>query len=87
MASPQSVRVPVGEVVRGELAEVVAVGAEVVVDDVEDDGEAVAVRLVHEAAQVVGLAVETRGGEEVDAVIAPAEAARETRRPASSRCT
>ena len=77
MAWPQSVWCRVGEVVRGELAEIVAVGAEVVVDDVEDDGEAVAMRLVHEAAQVVGLAVDMRGGEEVDAVIAPAEAAGE----------
>jgi hypothetical protein len=41
----------------------------VIVDDVEDDPDAVPMRLVDEEAQVVGLAIEVRGGEEVDAVI------------------
>ena len=36
-----------------------------------------AVRLVDEAAEIVGLAVERHRGEQADAVVAPAEAARE----------
>ena len=47
--------VAVGEVVVGELAEVVAVRAEMVVDDVEDDAEAERVGAIDEAAKVVGL--------------------------------
>ena len=65
--------VPVGEVVRRELLEVVAVRPEMVVDDVQDDGQPMAMRLIHEPAQVVRLAVEAGGREEIDAVVAPAE--------------
>src|SRR5262247_110623 len=50
--------ITIGEVDWRELGEIVALGAEVVVDDVEDHGEAMTVRLVHEAANIVGLAVE-----------------------------
>jgi hypothetical protein len=50
-----------------------------VVDDVKDDGEAVMVGLVHETAEVIGLAVEARGCKEIDAVVSPAEAAGELR--------
>ena len=46
-----------------------------VVDDVEDHADPVTVRLVDEEAEVVRLAVEVGGGEEVDPVIAPAEGA------------
>ena len=48
-----------------------------VVDHVEDDAQAQGVGAVHEAAEVVGRAVEVRGGEEVHAVVAPAEPAGE----------
>ncbi len=71
------VRVQVGEVAGRELIEVVAVGAKVVVDHVEDDGEAELVRAVDEPAEVVRLAVETGGSEQVDTVVAPAEPPRE----------
>ena len=67
----------VREVVFGELAEVVAVRAEVVIDHVEDDGEADTVGLVDEAAQIIRLAVETRRREHADAVVAPTEASGE----------
>ena len=71
--------VPLGEVAFGELAGVVAFGAEVVINHVEDDGYPAAVRLVDEAAQVVGLAVEARRREQVNAVVAPAEFSGELR--------
>jgi hypothetical protein len=58
--------------VRRQLAEEVAARAEVVVDHVEDDGEAEPVRSVDEAAQLVGPAVEPRRREEVDALVPPA---------------
>jgi hypothetical protein len=63
--------VAVGEV-RAELAEVVPVGAEVVVDDVEHDGEPVRVAGVDEPLETVGAAVRVMRCPEVDAVVAPA---------------
>ncbi len=69
------VLVAVGEVVLRELAQVVAVRPEVVVDHVEDHAQADGVGAVDEAAKVVGRAIEPRGREQVDAVVAPAEAA------------
>jgi hypothetical protein len=54
---PPLVRVAIGEVRIGELLEVVAVGAQVVVHDVEDDAEAQRVRPVDKSSEVVGLAV------------------------------
>ena len=44
-----------------------------VVDDVEDDADAAAVRRVDEAPEVVGRAVQVRRRKQVDAVVAPAE--------------
>jgi hypothetical protein len=67
---------PGGVVLAGEigaeLAGVVADRAEVVIDDVEDDAEAVAVAGVDEALEGVRAAVVPGGGEDVDAVITPA---------------
>src|ERR1051326_7564237 len=60
-----------------ELREIAAVGAEVVVDDVEEHAEAESVRGVDEGAEIVGRAVEPRRRPEVDAVVAPTEAAGE----------
>ena len=54
---PPLVLVAVGEPAVAELGEAVA-RAEVVVDDVEDDADPVAMRRVDEGAQVVGRAVE-----------------------------
>ncbi len=48
-----------------------------VVDDVEDDADAEPVRRIDEAAQIVRAAVEAGRREQVDAVVAPAELARE----------
>ena len=56
---------------RAEGREVGAVGAEVVVDDVQKDREAEPVRPVHERAQVVRAAVALARREEVGAVVAP----------------
>ena len=78
--------VAIGEISRGERFEIVSVRAEMVVDDVEDDGDAERMRAVDEAAEIVGPAVEPGRREEVDAVIAPAEPAREIPPPASFRC-
>ena len=71
------VLIAVGEIVLREAGEDIPVRPEMVVDDVEDDPEAEPVGRVDEAPQVVGRAVEMRRREQVDAVIAPAEAARE----------
>jgi hypothetical protein len=76
------VRVAVGEVVLGELFKIVAVGSEVVVDDIKDYAQAERVGSIDEAAEVVRLAVKSRGREEIDAVIAPTETTRENQRPA-----
>src|SRR5688572_1595622 len=64
------VRVPICEVRLGEPLEVVAVGAQVVVDNVEDDAETHRMRPVHEAAEVVRPPVEPRRCEEVHPVVA-----------------
>ena len=68
--------VPVGED-GPERGEVGAVRAEVVVDDVEEHGQALAVRRVDEPAQVVGPAVGVRRRVERGAVVAPAPLAGE----------
>ena len=68
---------PVGEVVPAEGLEEVPVRSDVVVDHVEDHAEAEGMGAVDEGPQVVRPAVEMRRGEEVDAVVAPAEAAGE----------
>src|SRR5262245_19005956 len=65
--------VAIGEVIGRVSREVVAVGAQVVVDDVEDDAQARGVRSIHEPAQVVRRTVEARRREQADAVVSPAE--------------
>ena len=72
------VLVAIGEIVRRELGQVVAVGPEMVVDDVENDAEAERMGAIDERAKIVGRAVEARRRIEIDAVVAPAE------RPAKS---
>jgi hypothetical protein len=59
------------KVVRAEAAEVVAVGAEVVVDDVENHAEPHLMRGIHQAAEVVGRAIAARRREQGDAIVAP----------------
>ena len=73
-------RAPVGgflaEELRCEFAEVVAVGAEMIVDHVQDHAQAERMRAIDEAAKVVGRSIDMRGREPLDAVITPAESAR-----------
>ena len=69
--------VAVGEIVLAECGQVGAFRPEVVVDDVEDHGEAVPVRGVDEAPEIVRGAVGARRGVERDAVVAPVPAAGE----------
>ena len=66
--------VPVGEV-RAEVTEDVAFGAEVVVHDVEHDGEVGAMAGIHESPQTVGTAVAVLCRERGDAVVAPVSGA------------
>src|SRR5438270_14075556 len=61
-----------GGEIGGELAGVVAHRAEVVVDDVEYDGESFGVAGVDEALECVGAAVVFGDSEESDAIVAPA---------------
>ena len=69
--------VPRVEEVGRVAVQIVALGPEVVVDDVEEDGEAARVRGVHQRLEVLGPAVGRLGGVEEHAVVAPAPAARE----------
>src|SRR4029077_12379136 len=71
--------VAIGEISRGEQFEIVSIRAEMVVDDVEDDGDPQSMGTVDEAAKIRRSAVEPGWCEEVDAVISPAEPAREVR--------
>ena len=65
------------EIILGVRAEVIAVGAEVVVDGVEDHADPLGVRGVHQGAQVVRMPVGARGRVEEHAVVTPVPAARE----------
>ena len=70
--------VPIGEV-RSELRDVVAVGAEVVVDGVKDDRDPAIVSRVDETAQRVRPAIRGMDGVQVDAVVTPTATARKCR--------
>src|SRR5262249_60079555 len=61
----------IAEVSRAERREALAVRAEMVVDDVEDDAETVQVRGIDQPAEIVGRAVMMRRREQIDAVVAP----------------
>ena len=76
--APRRLAEPVGEV-RPERAQRLVAGADVVVDDVEDDAEALAVRGVDEPRQTRRAAVGRVRRERVEAVVAPAALAREGR--------
>ena len=67
--------VPLGEELRRVRVQVVAFGAEVVVDDVEQHHEPARVRGVDEALQILGRAVGRVGRELQHAVVAPVAAA------------
>ena len=62
--------VAVGEV-RPEVAEIVPLGTEVVVDDVEDDRQPMGVTGVHQAAQPAGPAIGRLRREQMDTVVTP----------------
>ncbi len=66
-----------GKILGREFGDVVAIRAEVVVDDIQDHAEAERMRAIDKTAKIVGSAVEMRGREQLDAVVAPTEAARE----------
>ena len=51
------------EVVFTKVLQVIAIGSKVVVDDIEDHGEAVCVRRIDECAEIVGSAVPMVGSE------------------------
>src|SRR6516225_4924943 len=65
----------IAEIGARELPEVISVWTEVVVDDVQNDAEPDAMRLVHQAPQVIRLTVDGAGRKQSDAVITPVEAA------------
>src|SRR5580698_3605887 len=71
---------PLGRVLLAEIAgrgraQIVSVGPELIVDDVEDDREAERVGSADQAAQLVGPSVEAGRREQIDPVITPAEPA------------
>src|SRR5439155_349292 len=67
---------PVGAV-RPVFREVIALGAEVVVDDVEEDGEPGRVARVHQATEPARAAIGRLRSVEVDAIVTPVTPARE----------
>jgi hypothetical protein len=69
------VLVLVGEIVGRVLRDVVPVGSEVIVDDVEDDGDTGRVRAIDECTQILWRSVQPRRRVEIHAVVAPPEAA------------
>src|SRR5579871_4295887 len=70
------VLVPLRGVMIRELRKVVAVGTEMVVDDVEKDAHTLGVRPIDKAAKVVGATVQPRRRKQVHAVVAPTKLAR-----------
>src|SRR4051794_29633310 len=66
----------ISEVVFGKLLQVIAVGAEMVVHDVQNDANAKFVRAIYEFTQIIRAAVKASRGEEVHSVVTPAKAAR-----------
>ena len=64
-----------GNIIGGELAEIIARRAEMVVNDVENHAQAMLMRRIDEAAKIVGRAIQPRRREQIDAVVTPAEAA------------
>ncbi len=69
-------RIPVGEI-GPETAQVVALGAEVIVDHIENHGEPLLVASVHQPFELHGAAVWLVGGVDVHSVVAPSPSARE----------
>ena len=72
--------VALGEERRRILREIVSLGSEMVVDDIDEHHQPAAVRRLDQKLEVVGLAVAGFGCEQVGAVIAPVEAARRLRK-------
>src|SRR5262245_61255179 len=66
-------RIAVGEVIFGELPQIVPVRPQVIVDDVENDAEADRMGAIDEASEIIGSAVEARRREQINAVVTPAE--------------
>src|ERR1700722_4154559 len=67
------------EVILRKLVQIIALGTAVVVDHVEDYADSHAMRVVHKAAEIAGLAVDRHRREPADAVVTPAESAWEIR--------
>src|SRR5687768_10326572 len=65
--------VTVREVFRGEALEVIPIGPDVVIDDIQDHSQPYGVRPIHETATIVGRAVEVRWRKQINAIITPAE--------------
>ena len=60
-----------------ELIEIISIGADVVVDEIENDADAGLVGAIDKLAEIIGRSVVMEGSEEIDAVISPAERAGE----------
>src|SRR4051812_37908566 len=61
------------EIKRRELGQVVAVRPEVVVNDVQNNGDAESMRLIHKTSHVLRPPVERCGRVRLDAIVAPSE--------------
>src|SRR4051812_20874486 len=64
-----------GEILVRELLQVVAIGSEMVVNDIENGSDAQGMRLIDKAANIVRSAVKPGRSEQVDAVVAPTPSA------------
>src|SRR4029077_2862604 len=61
------------EVTFGELPQVIAVGADVVVDHIQQDGDSATMRRIDECTEIIRSPVNACGCEQVYAVVSPAE--------------
>ncbi len=68
------VLIAIGEVVGAEAAQVISIGPEMVVDDIENDAEPQGVGSIDEASKGVRLSIAMIGRKQADPVIAPVEA-------------
>ncbi len=63
------------EVIVGVAANVIAIGAEVVVNHVQNHADALLMCSVNKSAEIIGRAIEARRGEEIRPVVTPTKAA------------
>src|SRR5688572_17457276 len=75
-----------GEIAGRKLPEIVAIGAKMVVDHVENDSQTELMGGIHKLTKVVRRAVQARRGEQVHSVVAPTKVAHKVRERHQLNC-